>query len=182
MNASQKKFVAAYCNHLNGAQAARDAGYSERRAKQTASELLANPEIKEAISVILDEQAMPPAEAVRRLTDMGRATIAHFIQIRPMMTIIPLNKGEEDEEDEDQVDKVDKPDVPTQMVATIDLTTAEAREYYHLIKKVKEGKFGIELELHDAKDAIVKLLEVQGKLKGAGDVNNVTINIVRPAK
>lgn len=173
MNAQQKKFVAAYCNHLNGAQAARDAGYSERRAKQTASELLANSDIKDAINAILDQQAMPAPEAVRRLTDMGRATIAHFIRIRPMMTLIPLKEADEDEESDEADEEGEKPPMP--LVAAIDLTSDEAQQYYHLIKKVKEGKYGIELELHDAKDAIVKLLEVQGKLKAPGDNTNITI-------
>ncbi|MVM34409.1 hypothetical protein GO755_30535 [Spirosoma sp. HMF4905] len=179
MNASQKKFVAAYCNHLNGAQAARDAGYSKRRAKQTASELLANKEVKDAIEAVLDNQAMPPAEAVRRLTDMGRATIAHFIRISPVVTEVPSKKEESEEDDDDQETET----TPlSSMRAVLDLTTEEAQEYYHLIKKVKEGRYGLEVELHDAKDAIVKLLEVQGKIKPTGDTTNVTINIVRPSK
>lgn len=102
---------------------------------------------------------MPTAEAVRRLTDMGRA------ELSPFMT-----------KDGDGY--------------RLDISSAKARKAIGLIKKVEQKRFvvkdkdgnvvGTELtlkiELHDAKDAIVKLLEVQGKIKGAGD-NNTSITI-----
>ena len=49
VNHKQRAFVAHYLATLNAAEAARRAGYSERRAKQTGSELLANPGVRAAI-------------------------------------------------------------------------------------------------------------------------------------
>ncbi|WP_343711896.1 terminase small subunit [Inquilinus sp.] len=45
----ERRFIDEYLVDLNGAQAAIRAGYSERRAKQTASELLDKPEVAAAI-------------------------------------------------------------------------------------------------------------------------------------
>ncbi|GAB3550252.1 terminase small subunit [Spirosoma fluminis] len=159
MTPREKKFIAAYCQHLNGARAAREAKYSVTRAKVTASELLARPDIKEAVSQILDAQAMSTAEAIRRLTDMGRGDLS------PFMT----KEGDH---------------------YKLDISSAKARRAIGLIKKAEQKRFVVrdhdgneigteqtlKIELHDAKDAIVKLLEVQGKIKGAGDnTTNVTI-------
>lgn len=159
MTARQQKFVDHYCQHLNGTKAALAAGYSKARAKQAAYELLRTKEVKDAIEAILEQQAMPTAEAIRRLTDMGRA------ELSPFMT-----------KDGDGY--------------KLDISSAKARKSIGLIKKAEQKRFVVKdkdgnpigtemtlkIELHDAKDAIVKLLEVQGKIKGDGsNTTNVTI-------
>lgn len=49
MNPRQKKFVKAYIATGNGAEAARQAGYSEKTARTQADALLTKPDIKAAI-------------------------------------------------------------------------------------------------------------------------------------
>lgn len=44
-----ERFISSYLTHFNGAQAARDAGFSADSARQTASGLLARPEIQERV-------------------------------------------------------------------------------------------------------------------------------------
>jgi phage terminase small subunit len=49
VNEQQRRFVAEFVKCLNGAEAARRAGYSARRAGNTATRLLAKPDIRAAI-------------------------------------------------------------------------------------------------------------------------------------
>lgn len=59
MNARQEKFIDEYfASGLNGAQAARAAGYSERSATRTASKLLRHAEIRAAIDERLKEDSL----------------------------------------------------------------------------------------------------------------------------
>ncbi len=50
----QDKFVREYVIHLNGAKAARLAGYSERTADAQASQLLSNPKVRKALAQAID--------------------------------------------------------------------------------------------------------------------------------
>ncbi len=52
----QEVFVSEYLSCFNGAEAARRAGYSESRARITASELLANPDMKKVIDTKVEER------------------------------------------------------------------------------------------------------------------------------
>ncbi|KAB7730150.1 hypothetical protein F5984_13285 [Rudanella paleaurantiibacter] len=144
----ERKFVERYALHLNGARAAREAGYSEATAKETAYENLTKPHIKEALAPLLEARQMPVEEGISRLTDWARADMSPFVT-------------------ED---------------GALDLTSEEARANLHLIKKITQGPRGISIELHDAKDAVVKILEAQGKINPAGAIPPVTVNIIRPAK
>lgn len=49
LNEKQKRFVEEYLIDMNGARAARAAGYSESAARETASRLLKTPEVAEAV-------------------------------------------------------------------------------------------------------------------------------------
>lgn len=57
LNQRRKAFCAHYAVHFNGAQAAREAGYSATRANHTARELLEMPAIKAEIARINAERA-----------------------------------------------------------------------------------------------------------------------------
>jgi len=81
ITARHKRFVEAYCEHFNGAQAARDAGYSENRARITASELLNDPDISQMVEERLNELAMSSAEATKRMADIARGDIGEFFQV-----------------------------------------------------------------------------------------------------
>lgn len=118
-----------------------DSGYDS--ARTTASTLFAKPNIKAGIRHLLKEKAMPAEEVLARLGDMARATHQPFIRID--------NDG----------------------FIYFDFSDPEAQNHLHLIKKIKtkrerrvdgkgedtetwEGEW-VEVELHDAKDALVQL-------------------------
>ena len=76
MNDKQRRFAEEYSVDHNGAAAAVRAGYSSRRARQTASELLARPDVAGAVSKLdvvkrdrLGVEAEDVAEGLRRFAD-----------------------------------------------------------------------------------------------------------------
>mgnify|MGYP000314748129 CR=1 FL=1 len=139
----QRVFVERYCVHFNGAKACREAGYSEETARTMAHENLTKPDISEAINAKLRVLSMSAEEATKRLTDMGRGSIESFLNVDENGRVV------------------------------IDLSKDEARENLGLIKKIKQTKKEFsegaiieivnEVELHDAKDAILNLLKMHGK-------------------
>lgn len=139
------RFCQRYIQHLNAARAAREAGYSENSCREIGYENLTKLRIKAVVKHYLEQTAMPTEEAVRRLTDMGRGNIEPFLT-------------------ED---------------GTFDLNSDSAKDNIGLIKKIKQVRrmelgrgqdqkdyeiVSTEIELHDSKDAIKTLLEVQGKI------------------
>jgi phage terminase small subunit len=81
ITARHKRFVEAYCEHFNGAQAAREAGYAESRARVTASELLSDPDISRMVEERLEDLAMSSAEATKRMADIARGDIGQFFKV-----------------------------------------------------------------------------------------------------
>lgn len=80
----QQKFVNAYCEHGVGTKAAIDAGFAEKSAAVTASQLLTNPKIAEEIQRIRD-LAMDRTEAtVERIANelglIAFADLADFVE------------------------------------------------------------------------------------------------------
>lgn len=75
----QRLFVEHYVVCLNGAEAARRAGYAAGSARQIASENLSKPDIRAAIDAKLAESAMQPAEILARLTDHARGSMGDFL-------------------------------------------------------------------------------------------------------
>lgn len=57
LNAREARFAQEYATGASGAEAARRAGYSETRAKQTAAELVKRPEVAKRIGEIQREKA-----------------------------------------------------------------------------------------------------------------------------
>jgi len=142
----QQRFVEEYCKHFNATKAASDAGYSIHTAAAIGCENLIKPYIKEAIELRVNALTMSANEALVRLTDFARGSFKPFLKITENGEVQDL---------------------------TIDLYTDQAQESLHLIKKMKQTKrfFGeglmdivTEIEIHDAKDATVKVLQLHGKL------------------
>lgn len=52
------RFCNEYIKHLNGARAARDAGYSVKTASSKANQLLKEPEVKAFVQELMDDRAM----------------------------------------------------------------------------------------------------------------------------
>lgn len=147
----QKRFVEQYCIHFNASRAAREAGYSENTCAVIGCENLIKPNIKAAISAIIQEKTMSAEEATIRLTDMARGSIKSFLNI----------------DDDGRT--------------VIDLSQSEAKENLGLIKKIKQTKRELyegaiieitnEIELHDQKDAIINLLKLHGKFVNKSEVS-----------
>jgi len=142
----QQRFVEEYCKHFNATKAAVDAGYSIHTAASIGCENLIKPDIKEAIDLRVNALTMSANEALVRLTDFARGSFKPFLKITETGEVQNL---------------------------TLDLYSDDAQQSLHLIKKIKQTKkfFGEELmdivteiEIHDAKDATVKVLQLHGKL------------------
>lgn len=83
----QLKFVAAYVRTLNGAEAAREAGYSPGSARITASKLLTNANIAAAVHAAKAEQfrrmRMDADEVLAILAEAARSSMGQFLHLTP---------------------------------------------------------------------------------------------------
>jgi phage terminase small subunit len=142
MTDRQARFVEEYCVDFNATRAAIRAGYSERTAYSIGHENLRKPEIRGAVDARLAELSMSAAEATKRLTNWGRGSVEPFLAPGGL---------------------------------SIDLGSETAQANLHLLKKVKvtEKLLGtegtvvaterkVEIELHDAKDAVVQIAKIRG--------------------
>jgi len=153
LNDRQRRFVEQYCIHFNASRAAREAGYSENTAAVIGCENLIKPNIKAAIATIIQEKSMAADEAIVRLTDMARGSIEDFLKL-------------------DEFGNV-----------SVYLTKNKEIQNLGLIKKIKQTKRTVgvdndiselytEIELHDQKDAILKILQMHGKLGNKLDITS----------
>jgi Phage terminase, small subunit len=141
ITARHRRFVEEYCGdaQFNGAEAARQVGYAESRARVTASELLADPDIRAMIKERLDELAMSAAEATKRLGDIARADIGDFFKVV-------------EEEDGTQNLVLDK--------------KAVAQMGGGIIKEISFDQNGRpKIKLYDAQRALEKILKGHGEFK-----------------
>lgn len=67
LNEKQRRFCEFYAETVNGAEAARKAGYSEKTARQIANELLTKPDILQYIRKLQDELAEPRIAGVSEI-------------------------------------------------------------------------------------------------------------------
>jgi len=78
----QAAFINSYlANGFNATQAAITAGYSTKTAKQQGSRLLTNVDVKAAIDAKIKEMAMSADEALFRLSEHARGTMADFVDV-----------------------------------------------------------------------------------------------------
>lgn len=91
MNARHQRFVELYCTDFNATKAALGAGYSERRAHVTGSELLKRPDVAEAVQARLSEMSMGPDEVLKRLTDIARLDVGEVVHVDPKTGEIKLD-------------------------------------------------------------------------------------------
>lgn len=139
----QALFVDEYLLDLNGAGAARRAGYAEHNARQQAHYLLTKPYIREAIEKRLAGLAMGKEEVLRRLAEQARGSLDPFI-----------------------VEDISRPGR-----VRLDLSTDDAKLAIGTVKKVKiktlfVGKGArqetVEIELVDPQAALVHLGKAHG--------------------
>ena len=135
-----KRFIDEYTgpSRLNATRSALAAGYSENTAAAIGWENLRKPSISRAIAERLKEFSMSAAEATERMAQFAQGSLVPFLT----------------------------PD------GHVDLSTDEAQDNLHLIRKLKMttrySKDGdklsetFEIEIHDPKDALDKVLKLNG--------------------
>lgn len=89
----QQAFVDHYVVCLNGAEAARRAGYAASGARQEAHRLLTNADIRGAIDARLAESAMAAGEVLGRLTEHARSTMTDFLSVKGRGVALDLKKA-----------------------------------------------------------------------------------------
>lgn len=152
------RFVEEYCKHLGKRKAAIAAGYSPKTAHSIASEMLQDPRVQKAINLKLRRHGMRAPEAIRRMGDFARASIEPFLVVN-----------------EDTLE------------LTIDLSSEEAQDALHLIKKIKQTDTVLrgptkdspdelvkrvwEVELHNSMEAVDKILRLHGQYRDNVDLN-----------
>lgn len=94
LRAKQEAFIIEYLKCFNATQAAIAAGYSEKTAGSIGSENLKKPDISAAIREKLTENAISAEEALSRLGEQARGTMADFISIRAGLPFVDLEKAE----------------------------------------------------------------------------------------
>lgn len=140
--------------NFNQTEAAKQAGYSPDSAVNQGYRLMRNDEIREAIREKLNDSAMSAEEALNRLAAMARGDVSPFMSAD--------DKGN----------------------VRINLGTKEAELNYNLIRKVKQTRhitkvedisseeIKTDIELHDAKDALIQILKMHGKFVERMDITS----------
>lgn len=149
----QRAFIEHYLACWNASEAARRAGYSEKTAGQIGHENLKKPEIAAEIQAHI-RSIMPAGEVLTRLAEQGRSTPEDFLAIERVKRRDTKIMPAPTDDDPDAVKVVQGPEY--EVVETrIDLEKMQRLGKLHLIKKIKETRYGLEIELHDAQAALV---------------------------
>lgn len=143
LNDKQRLFVDLFCQYRNASRAAREAGYSDVRSDQSGYQLLRNIEVSAAVAEEFDKFSMSANEIIGRMSAMGRGTIDYFLDDDGRLTLTSQTA-------------VDNRDIVKKVRQRTTTRT--------LPDGVKIEDASIEIELHDAKDAMFKLLQVGGKI------------------
>lgn len=136
------------------AKAATDAGYSPRRADVTGAELERDPEIRQAISDLVEE-VMPLREVLDRIADRARCRIedvATIVHPTPEPAAKGKGKGK-------RKGKRDRPWV------VIDVAKAIREGKGHLITELGFTEFGPRVKLVSAEEADDTFLKLHGVVK-----------------
>lgn len=142
LTAKQRTFALEYIICKNGTEAARRAGYA-------------------------GEDATLAAVAYENLR---KPQIIEFIEARFAEHAMRANEVIERLSDQARADMGDFMDVKHNWVS-VNLEKAKQQNKLHLIKKLKQGKYGIELELYDAQAAQRTLAQHHGLLKTEVNIN-----------
>jgi phage terminase small subunit len=134
----QQMFVEAYMRCWNAAEAARQAGYSTRSARELGARNLRNPEIEAAIRERLAERVMAADEALARLALQARGRL------------------------EDVLDLEDSGSLAAWVAEGAKVRAGSG----HLVRKVRVSQAGVEVELYNAQRAL-ELIAKAHRLLGA---------------
>lgn len=144
LTAKHQAFISHYLTCWIGAEAARRTDPTYKRPDQVAYEYLRIPEIQAEIQRRLVELKMGADETLTRLSDQARGSIADFIEVS--------------EPSADMSEATDMQDAKAIAGGwRLSLVKAEQAGKLHLIKKLKSGQWGPEIELHDPQTALALL-------------------------
>lgn len=160
----RKIFCNEYIIDFNGAAAAERAGYSKRRARQTASELLADPTISEEISKLINEREkkleLTSYDVVNELKAIAFSKNSDFVKVKDVV----IREGKKKR-------KI--------RAVLVELTSDVEEEKQKAIAEVSQTKDGIRIKSHDK----VKALQLLGMHLGIfeKDNNQKKTEVVIPA-
>lgn len=146
----QARFVAEYLVDLNATEAAKRAGYSEKTAYSIGFENLRKPEIQEAIHEAMAVRAqrteITQDRVLRELAAIGFSKTTDFVKIDEKGRVI--------------------------------LTSTDAlnEEQQRTVASIKEGKYGVELRIHDKLGALHLLGQHLGMFTGKGGQQEKTLD------
>ena len=162
MTDKQKIFCEKYIQCWNATEAARQAGYSgnDSTLSSVGHENLTKPDIQEYINDRMDKVSMSTNEILHRLTEWGRGTVEPFLTHDDFSEALSVN-------------------------------SEEAKKSIGLVKKIKQNETSkkegkdetvinrrFEIELHDAKDAVIQLAKIRGmyteKIEHSGSIAHPT--------
>jgi hypothetical protein len=154
LTAKQHTFIECYVQHWNASRAAREAGYSEKTAGQQGYENLKKPEIAREIEARIIA-LLPRGELIERMAARSRSTLADVIRIHddpptPPKDAAAQPENEADEEDVAQTERRARRTWRGDTLWSLDLIKAQKTGGIHQIKKLKEGKYGPEIEMFDS--------------------------------
>lgn len=151
LSPQRREFVREYAMDFNATRAAIAAGYSEKTAYSQGSRLTKYQEVQEALSEYLADKGMSREEAVQRMAMLARSDFRHF-------TVVT---------EEGQIQ--------------LDLSTEEAQAMMFAVKEIKQHETvrkgevvdrHFEIKLHDAKDALHKILQAHGVYETTLDIKS----------
>jgi phage terminase small subunit len=132
LSAKQRLFAEEYLVDFNATQAAKRAGYSERRANRTGHRLVHLPEVEAYIRARIEAVAMTADEVLIRLAQQARGEATAY-----------LYQGVVEDEETGQ-----------KLLPMLDLEGMRKDGRLHLVKKVSEYKGRTEIEFYDAQSAL----------------------------
>lgn len=165
----QKVFVAQYLLTLNATEAARRAKYKD--PEQAGYENKRKQEVAQAISAGLAELAMPSDELLARVSDQARGSLDDFLRIERVTYHQRHPIPAPTEDDPKAVEWVEDPVAVEKLVVDVDLEQAKQRGKLHLLKKVKWGQWGPEIEIYDAHAAQALLARHHGLLTDKQEIS-----------
>lgn len=86
------RFCQLYARCLNGAKAAREAGYSENCDDEIAYENLRKPQIKKVVAHYMEMEAMSMEEAVKRISDTASTRLNDYFTVKQVLRTPTVRK------------------------------------------------------------------------------------------
>lgn len=137
----RRHFVALFLETLNATEAARRAGY--RSPHPEGARLLQNATVRAAVDAGLDAFSMSKSEILARLTRIARGSIADVLRLPDPGSVSETGEGQ---------------------AWALDLVKAQETGAIDLVRRIRQGEHGPEVEMYSAHDALRDLARVRGLL------------------